>query len=590
MLNYKYIQIIDKKKCTGCSACSVVCPKNCIIMQEDEEGFLYPKVDISACIHCSKCIKVCPYTNSEFTFKPLSEELALCYAAYNRNEEIRFKSSSGGMFRAFADKIIAEGGVVFGAAFDKNFLVYHSYTETLNGLTSFMGSKYLQSRMENTYICVKQFLDEGRTVMFTGCGCQIAGLKRYLKNDYENLISIDILCHGVASPKIWEDYLKNYFFDFHIRSIQCRDKIVGWSNSSYTIEGKQKSHSEVVHENIFHKNYIKNLFVRPACEVCPFKNDNRVSDITIADCWGFKTIAPELHDDKGLSSIIVHTQKGKTLFDTISMELVFKRASIDDVKEFNPDYIRSQKIDNKKRAAFWKHYKQLPFKILLERYFEENTKQRVVFFIKEFAKKVIPGRIYNFIRLIYGCRKFQSAKASIAADKRFNETFRFGGEKMPANFKRQPEWKFIVAYRKYQINRDNIIGWYYRRKLELIERKTGINIEGNPNIGRGLIIGHYGRIIINGKVKFGEQIYITHGVTIGQNSVGKKKGTPIIGNKVRIGAYATIVGNVHIGNDVLIAPNSFVNIDVPDHSVVMGNPCIIHRRDNATQGYLGLIN
>lgn len=181
-------------------------------------------------------------------------------------------------------------------------------------------------------------------------------------------------------------------------------------------------------------------------------------------------------------------------------------------------------------------------------------------------------------------------KEYIASDKRFNETFRFGGNKMPASFRREPEWQFIILYRKFQFNRDNILGLYYRYRLRSMERKTGIHFENNPNIGKGLIIGHYGRIIVNGSAVLGEQIYITHGVTIGRNSVGKRKGVPVIGNRVRIGANATIVGNVHIGNDVLIAPNAFVNIDIPDHSVVVGNPCVIHHKENATVGYLGVLD
>lgn len=201
------------------------------------------------------------------------------------------------------------------------------------------------------------------------------------------------------------------------------------------------------------------------------------------------------------------------------------------------------------------------------------------------------GILKKIIKLMLNLNTIQikQPQRMIEADKRFNETFRFGGNKMPSHFKRQPEWRFIVAYRKFQANVNNILGVYYRWKLIRIEQQTGIHIEANPNIGRGLIIGHYGRIIINGKAQFGEQIYITHGVTIGQNSTGKRKGVPKIGNRVRIGANACIVGNVRIGNDVMIAPNAFVNIDVPDHSVVVGNPCVIHHKDEATKGYLGEI-
>lgn len=202
------------------------------------------------------------------------------------------------------------------------------------------------------------------------------------------------------------------------------------------------------------------------------------------------------------------------------------------------------------------------------------------------------GIIEKILKHLYSLKSIQWKKVNeiIAVDRRFNETFRFAGGKMPTSFKRQPEWTFIVTYRKYQLNKDNILGLYYRYKMNYIERKTGIHIEANPHFGKGLIIGHYGRIIINGNVKFGDQIYITHGVTIGRNSVGNRKGVPMIGNRVRIGANASIVGNVHIGNDVLIAPNAFVNIDIPDHSIVIGNPCVIHHKENATKGYLGEID
>ena len=202
------------------------------------------------------------------------------------------------------------------------------------------------------------------------------------------------------------------------------------------------------------------------------------------------------------------------------------------------------------------------------------------------------GIIKKIIKLILSLKtvRMRPAQEMIAADKRLNETFRFGGNKMPASFMRQPEWKFIVYYRKYQANIGNIAGIYYCHKLAVMERKTGIHVEGNPNFGKGLIIGHYGRIIINGSVQFGDQIYITHGVTIGRNATGKRKGVPVIGNRVRIGANAAIVGNVRIGDDVMIAPNAFVNIDVPSHSVVVGNPCVVHPKKNATKGYLGEID
>ena len=392
MSETKYLKIGEKKRCSGCTACVAICPKKCITMQADEEGFLYPVVNITACIQCSKCVRVCPYTDSEFTNKPEEEELSICYAAYNKDEEIRYKSASGGMFRVFADRIIAEGGVVFGAAFDKDFAVEHTYAETLQGLTVFMGSKYLQSRMGDTFILVKQFLKEGRKVLFTGCGCQIAGLKRYLKSDDANLFCIDLICHGSDSPKIWLNYLHSLFPNESVKKINFRDKITGQYNSSITINASKSVFCEKERNNIYFRSWQYGLFLRPSCEVWPFKKENRVSDITIGDCWGFKKIAPEMYDDKGLSSMIVHSEKGKSLFDAVVHQLSFKETLIEDVELYNPDYIRSQPFVYSRRKAFWADYHkhEMPFKELLEKHLGETKKQKIQKHIKKVIKKCLP--------------------------------------------------------------------------------------------------------------------------------------------------------------------------------------------------------
>lgn len=391
MTECKHISITDKKRCSGCSACLSVCPKGCISMQEDEEGFLYPMVDEAVCILCGKCVKVCPYSHSEFVNKPKEEELALCYAAYNKDDEVRYRSSSGGMFRAFADKVIMEGGVVFGAAFDKDFQVAHTYAETLEGLRPLMGSKYLQSRMGNSFGEVKRFLKEGRKVLFTGCGCQIAGLKRFLKHDDRNLICVDLICHGVDSPRIWQSYLLSLFPNDRVGYINFRDKITGQYNSSVVIKGLKSIFCERGKDSFYFRSWLYGLFTRPACEICPFKNDNRVSDITISDCWGFQKIAPELYDDKGLSSVVVHTDKGRSLFDAVTPQLVFKKTLLEDVKLYNPDYIRSISFDAAKRKDFWKDYRKggIPFDRLLIKHLRESRKQKIVSFTKKVIRKCL---------------------------------------------------------------------------------------------------------------------------------------------------------------------------------------------------------
>lgn len=391
MTESKHIEITDKKRCSGCTACWSACPKRCISMQEDEEGFLYPVVDDSQCIQCGKCVKVCPYSHSEFANKPAEEELSLCYAAYNKDEEVRYQSSSGGMFRAFADKIIAEGGVVFGAAFNKDFLVEHTYADTVEKLRPLMGSKYLQSRMGNSFGMVKRFLNDGRKVLFTGCGCQIAGLKRFLNNDDNNLICVDLICHGVDSPKVWQSYLHSLLPDDKVEYVNFRDKRTGQDNSSVVIKGMETEFYEKKRDFLYFNSWQYGLFTRPACEICPFKSDNRVSDITISDCWGFLKIAPELYDDKGLSSVIIHTDKGQSLFDTITPQLIFKRTLLEDVKLYNSDYIRSMPFDAAKRAAFWKSYNKgnMPFSRLLVKHLRVTGRQRLARFIKRGIRKCL---------------------------------------------------------------------------------------------------------------------------------------------------------------------------------------------------------
>lgn len=244
------INIIDKKNCCGCNACVQHCPKSCITMQEDEEGFLYPIVDQEVCIDCGLCEKVCPVLNQGEERKPLQ-----VYAANNTNEEIRMQSSSGGVFTLLAETIIQEGGVVFGARFNDDWEVIHDYTETQEGLATFRGSKYVQSRIGDSYCQAEQFLKKGRKVLFSGTPCQIAGLNLFLRKEYNNLLTVDFICHGVPSPGVWKSYLeelialqgnrKNSVLSHSkpiilnsirdISRIEFRNKRLGWKKYSFAL-------------------------------------------------------------------------------------------------------------------------------------------------------------------------------------------------------------------------------------------------------------------------------------------------------------------------------------------------------------------
>lgn len=341
------ISIKDNAKCCGCSACVQRCPKQCISLKEDKEGFLYPIVDEENCIDCGLCEKVCPELN-------LSEErlpLKVC-AAKHIDDKIRMKSSSGGVFSLLAEQVIEEGGVVFGARFDEYWEVIHDYTETKVGLAVFRGSKYVQSRIGSTYQQAEKFLKEGRKVMFTGTPCQIAGLKHYLRKEYSNLLAVDFVCHGVPSPKVWRAYLDETIarevfekntVSLHaknrlkfIQSIEFRSKSTGWKKFSFSLtlakaiaEGEKNSVflSSKFYDNPYMQAFLSNFTLRPSCYQCVCKSGRSGADITIGDFWGIEEIRPDLDDDKGIGLIMLYRNDLWVKFDDIEVnEMSFKSA------------------------------------------------------------------------------------------------------------------------------------------------------------------------------------------------------------------------------------------------------------------------
>lgn len=318
----------DKKECCGCTACQNICPVRCIEMVEDIEGFLYPEIDEEKCIHCHKCEIVCPIRNKE-NISGVTET----YIGYIKNEEIRRRSSSGGIFTALAEWMLEQGGVVIGAAFDESFQVHHIVVEIKEELEKLRGSKYVQSNLKSIYPTVKQYLQDGRKVMFSGTACQIAGLKKYLKNEnVEQLYTVDVLCHGVPSPKVWRMYLadKVKTYSSQIVRINLRDKKNGWNNYSVCIQfDNRKEYCNPFFQDQYTKMFLDNLDLRPSCYDCKFKCFPRMSDITIGDCWGIESIKPEMDDNNGTSVIIINSYKGKMLFDNLKNYLFFAESDID---------------------------------------------------------------------------------------------------------------------------------------------------------------------------------------------------------------------------------------------------------------------
>lgn len=327
------INIQDKSKCCGCSACLHICPKCSISFKEDREGFLYPELNKKTCVDCGLCEKVCPFLNQNDERLPLK-----VFAAKHPDDEIRMSSSSGGIFTLLAEQVIDEGGVVFGAKFNENWEVIHDFTETKDGLTPFRGSKYVQSRIGGAYAIAEGFLKSGRKVMFTGTPCQIAGLKKYLRKEYDNLLTVDFVCHGVPSPMVWRKYLSEelqHHKDKVLKTIEFRDKSIGWKKFSFVlkfdrslVDGENRPVlTSVFYENPYMRAFLSNLSLRPSCYACPAKSGKSGADITIGDFWGIDKVSKEIDDDRGISLCLLHNPD--LHFDVEGISLPYESAVLD---------------------------------------------------------------------------------------------------------------------------------------------------------------------------------------------------------------------------------------------------------------------
>ncbi len=367
------IEITEKKNCCGCTACASICPRKCIKMKEDEEGFLYPHVLESECIHCNLCENVCPILNH--TEKSSSKQIAAI--VQNKDKEVCRQSTAGGAFTAIAEYVLDRQGVVYGVEMQKDYTVRHTTVEKKDDLVKFRNSKYVQSNLENIFSSVKQQLNVGRWVCFSGTPCQVEGLRSYLKKDYKNLILVDVVCRAVPSPGVWKRYIKMETQKYgELQSIRFRDKTLGYQYSTMELKNGGGVYRGGIESQPWLRMFFSGMIIRPSCSACKFRSRYRNSDFTIWDCFNVYSFDKNFDESIGTTRVLIHTEKGKQIFEAIKEKFYYKKLEADiavkDVRE-----MRESPKEHIRKAEFYSDMEKLTMQELLDKYYPITFKIRI---------------------------------------------------------------------------------------------------------------------------------------------------------------------------------------------------------------------
>ncbi|MDD4320924.1 MAG: Coenzyme F420 hydrogenase/dehydrogenase, beta subunit C-terminal domain [Acidaminococcaceae bacterium] len=386
----------EKIECCGCAACMNICPELAITMKTDENGFIYPNINADLCIECGLCLKTCAYQNIPSTAnKPFGT-----YVAVNKNKTVLLNSSSGGIFAALASIIFEKKGVVFGCAFNENMEPKHICVDNSSDLKTIQGSKYVQSNIATTYTEVKHFLQQGKFVLYTGTPCQIAGIKSYLGKGYDNLITADIICHGVSSEAFFKGYIKHLEEKLKGKVIdfKFRDKSRGWGLRGKVVFEKNGALREKFIEPIesyYYKYFLVGDIYRENCYECKYANGRRQGDLTMGDYWGIEKFHPVIETQNGVSVLLVNSSKGMALLPKLGNYLDLTSSTFEQARAEN-EQLRQPTSKSKNREVILKTWREGGYRAVADKYNKENKRQLMMFRIRRF----IPIPIKELIKSV----------------------------------------------------------------------------------------------------------------------------------------------------------------------------------------------
>lgn len=592
------INIHNKADCCGCNVCGDICGKHAISFVTDNEGFWYPEVNNELCVDCGLCDKVCPIQNKADFVERYAEPKV--FAAYTKDEAIRLDSTSGGIHSMLALKMYEKDAYVGGAVYNPDHTCSQIVDNNPERLPEIRSSKYLQSNAEGVYKEIRSLLKEGQNVFFCGCPCQIHALYNFLGKEYENLVTCDFICRGVNSPKVFLKYMDMLERQYGAKAsvIKFKNKKWGWHNFSMRVNFSDgKEYCKDRYHDLFFIGYLQaGNFTRPSCYECHFKGFPQKADITLADFWGIENIDKSMDQDKGTSLVMVNSDKGQELLDSIKDKIEWRQFTMDDARAGNPALDGSLSAAKSNRDAFFTDLDKLPFEKVAAKYFPLPSWKR------ELKKRLYPlnsvygilvnlgfsvSSWYTFLRINFFSKDVLRKKRIPLLNKHNTIIQIDKGAKMTLSA------SFITGIK--QVKKSRI------ETRILLEKDSQFVVDGSFNVyagsyirvvPKGKLILHGGFINENVQITVGDVVEIGSDFTCGRDVVirsydghticqeGYRISGPIkIGKHVWIGQGATILKGVTIGDGAIIAAGAIVTKDVPSRCIVAGIPAKVVREN-----------